>query len=387
MTVVKWICLCFVFGIPIIFIVQKGFRPIFPGTLDGYFEPNPSPVFDFNGLSEGTYQSQMMRHLDRSIGFHNQMVRLHNQLDFSLFRLPNARKVVVGEDDYLYEDQYIKAWSGKDFIGKNKIEARVQQLRDVQDLLWKEKKIFFLVILLPDKGTFYSEHIPSRFRNDPRGLTNYQWYRKSLEKQKVNVIDLNSWFLAMKDTIRYCLYPKTGIHWSNYGACLAMDSLVKYLEIKTGRSLPEMKITIPGTINETRGREDDMAKGMNLICPVHALPMAQPKVEYINQNNEQPFSALFLGDSFYFIWAEAGYIGNVFSNRDFWYYDHDVYYGTFKTGKLASDQDLGKSVFKNNAIILVQTNAGYGCLGYGFVDQLLEAFYQTDHQQKVKKIR
>ena len=100
--------------------------------------------------------------------------------------------------------------------------------------------------------------------------------------------------------------------------------------------------------------------------------MAYPEVTYTRTEQHRPFRALFIGDSFYFSWARAGYIGEIFGNRDFWYYDHDVYYGNYQTGRLAANEDMKQMLSRQDAVIILQTNAGYGELGYYFVDRLFE---------------
>lgn len=352
--------------------VQKAFRPFYPGKLDGYSEPAPMPEFTMAGLFDGTFTLAVTRHFDRGTGFHNGLVRLHNQVDFSLFRVPHAKNVVIGKDDYLFEEQYIGAWAGKDFIGEAIIGARAKQFRFAQDWLMKEKGVLFLVLLLPDKGNFYAEKIPARFGNRPGATTNYQCYRDKLAEQGVNCIDFNAWFLTMKDTCRYPLYPKCGIHWSGYGSWLAMDSLVRYLASEAGAVLPRPECTGIRVDRLPLGRENDVEKALNLVCPIRSPELAHPKVTFDDPPGRKPFSALFIGDSFYFTWAEAGYIGNIFANRDFWYYDHEVWYGNCNTGKLAGKEDLMKTLGRMNAVIILQTNAGYGELGYYFVDRMLE---------------
>ena len=371
-TAVKWILFIFIAGVSISPAIQKAFRPVSSRPLDGYSEPNPFPGFSFSGLFEGSFLPLLTKHYDCSIGFHNELVRMHNQADFSLFRIPNARHVVIGKDDYLFEESYVNAYSGGDFIGVKNIEARVGQFRVAQERLLKEKGILFLVLLLPDKGTFYPEYIPQRFRRAPLEKTNYGCYREKLEEQQVNCIDYNAWFRAMKDTSAYPLYPKTGIHWSTFGAFLAMDSLVRYLEARTGRALPHPELAGTMISSTPIDYDNDVERALNLVCGIPSPKLAYPEVRFSKPANLHPFSALFIGDSFYFSWAQAGYIGKIFNNRDFWYYDHDVYYGTYPTGKLATSEDLNRVLARQDAIIILQTNAGYGTLGYYFVDRLFE---------------
>ncbi|MFZ4521611.1 MAG: alginate O-acetyltransferase AlgX-related protein [Bacteroidales bacterium] len=369
---VKWILFGIIAGLSILPPIQKAFRPFHSRPLDGYSEPNPYPQFAFSTLFDGTYLPLLSAHYDHSIGFHNELVRLHNQVDFSLFCFPNAKNVVVGKDGYLFEEQYIKASTGADFIGEKIVTARVRQFSVTQEWLKREKGILFMVLLLPDKGTYYPEYIPGRFGNTGVEKTNYKWYRRKLAEQHINFIDFNEWFRTLKDTCRYPLYPKTGIHWSSYGAYLAMDSLVRYLETAAGNKLPHPVITRNTASTCPKDRDDDVARAMNLVCNISSPPLTYPEITYSQPEEPHPFSVLFIGDSFYFSWARAGYIGQIFGNRDFWYYDHDVYYGNYQTGRLAANEDMKQMLSKQDAIIILQTNAGYGELGYYFVDRLFE---------------
>jgi len=371
-TTVKWTLLLLIAGLAILPAVQKAFRPFYPGKLDGYSEPVPLPSFSTATVFDGTFPLAITRRFDRGTGFHNGLVRLHNQIDFSLFRVPHAKNVIIGKEDYLFEEQYIKAWSGMDFIGEDIIEARAKQFRFAQDWLMKEKGVLFLVLLLPDKGSFYPEKIPARYGIAPGEKTNYSCYRDRLALYGVNFIDFNAWFLAMKDTCLYPLYPKCGIHWSGYGSWLAIDSLVRFLGYKTGVDLPHPECEGIRVDGIPEGRENDVEKALNLACPIGSPPMAHPDVAFTEPRSRKTFSALFIGDSFYFTWAEAGYIGKSFTNRDFWYYDHEVWYGTYNTGKAAEKEDLMKTLDRMNAVVIMQTNAGYGELGYYFVDRMLE---------------
>ena len=367
----KWICfviIAFVFLLP---ALQKIVKPFSPKPLKGYFEPSYRPVLSLAGIKSGDYQEKMGRHLERSLGLREWLVRFCNQIDFSLFSLSHARQVVVGKEDYLFEEPYIDALLGHDFIGKELIDARVDQIRRVQDLLWERSRTLLVVVFPPDKGSFYPEKIPGRYLKKSGEITNYLWYKKRFEETKVNFIDFNDWFIRMKDTSQYLLYPKTGIHWSSYGAFLAFDSLTRYLGARMGKPLVEISYNDLQVTGTARGRDADMQEGMNLIQGISHPPMAYPSVVFKKKPGTIYPAALFIGDSFYFTWSEAGYIAHTFSGRDFWYYDQDVYSGTYNTGKKIQNLNLLEEVSGRDVIVIIQTFAGYGNVGYGFIDRLL----------------
>ena len=187
----------------------------------------------------------------------------------------------------------------------------------------------------------------------------------------VEVCGFNDWFLKMKDTSRYLLYPKTGIHWSSYGAFLAFDSLTRYLGARLNEPLVRIRCNHIQVTGDARGRDADIEQGLNLIGDISRPPMAYPSVVFEKKAGTVFPSALFIGDSFYYTWSENGYIANTFTGRDFWYYDHEVYSGSFNTGKKTRFLNLVKEITGKQVIILLQTNAGNGSMGYGFVDRML----------------
>jgi hypothetical protein len=116
-----------------------------------------------------------------------------------------------------------------------------------------------------------------------------------------------------------------------------------------------------------------MEEGLNLIREISLPAMAYPHVAFHKKRQTVYPAALFIGDSFYFMWSEGGYISNSFANRDFWYYDYDVYVGRYDTGKKTQTLNLQEELAGKKVIIFLQTNAGYGNVGYGFVDKLLNS--------------
>ena len=352
-------------------LVQDNVSLFSSKSLDGYQPSITKPSFSIGGFLNQAFQDSLNPFLESRIPFRPDLVRLHNQIDFSLFGVPHAHKIIVGKNNYLFEEPYIKAYLGHDFFGRQKIDARISQFKELQELLWNEKKILMLVVFAPDKGSFYSEKIPERYLKSKKDTTNYQWYKQGLEKTGVNFIDFNAWFLKIKDTSRYVLYPKTGIHWSTYGAYLAMDSLIHYLSRKLEITLPEPVLEKLESTSIAREKDDDMAQALNLIWNIPHPALAYPHILYWKTNTEKKPSALFIGDSFYFCWSGSGYIKNIFSNEEFWYYDHDVYIDGIKQKNIVNNLDLKQSIDRQNAIVFIQTNAGYGNAGYGFVDKAL----------------
>jgi hypothetical protein len=292
-----------------------------------------------------------------------------------LFSIPHAQKIIVGKNGYLFADTYLNAWLGNDFIGKPFINDKVSCLKFLQDYLWREKGIFLLVVFTPAKGYFYPEYIPGRFLKERKENRNYESYLDGCRKAGINHIDFSDWFLRMKDTSRLILYPKTGIHWSSYGSYLCADSLRRYLEVRLNRKLPRM---VPDSIElsaDARDDDNDMDKTMNKIWEIPHPPMAYPHFHFSYDSVLPKPNALVIGDSFYWYWYNSGIIANTFNNTQFWYYNWDVYPETFTASKMVGSLDFQAEILRQNVIILMQTNGGFGELGYGWIDMAYDYLY------------
>ena len=354
---------------------QKMFHFISSKGLEGYFEPSVSPEFSLASFKSGEYQSKLTPHLEHTIGIHDDFTRLFNQCDFSMFSIPHAARMIVGRNQYLQADTHIAAWLGNDFAGKRYLDEKVAKLKFLQDSVFKKKGIRLLVIFAPGKGFYYPESIPGRFLKCRKTTTNYEYYTAQLAKNGIPQVDFNKWLMALKDTSRYILYPKTGIHWSCYGAYLCADSLIRYLETALNRKLPHLVLDSLVTEPRARKEDDDMDRVLNLIWKIPVPPMTYAVFHHSYDSIAPKPSVLFISDSFYWYWQYNGIVKNTFAREDMWYYDKEVYPDQNTKPTNVAQIDLDSALTSHEVVILMQTNGGYGNLGFGFVDRAYEFYH------------
>src|SRR5690606_30484493 len=138
-------------------MVEQKFTFFELSPLNGSFVIHEKPKFSPESWFSGNYQSNLEAYVNQAIGFKNLFVRVYNQIYFSLFNNARANGVIVGEENYLFEESYIKAYVGSDFIGEQKIEEKIRKLKSINDTLNK-KKIKLIVVFAPGKGSFYPEY-------------------------------------------------------------------------------------------------------------------------------------------------------------------------------------------------------------------------------------
>ena len=86
----------------------------------------------------------------------NIFVRINNQIDYSLFNIPNSEGIVIGKEGYLFEKDYIRTCLGKDFLGKSVIDKKLLRTKFIQEFL-KTKNIDLIIVFEPGKASFFPQ--------------------------------------------------------------------------------------------------------------------------------------------------------------------------------------------------------------------------------------
>ena len=355
------------------------------GPLFGSIVPTAKDSLTLEAWFDGTYQENRNKYINEQFGFRNTAVRLHNQIAFSLFRKAKANGVIIGKEDYLYEIKYINAYRGAEEINQSELDSNLFMLKAIQSKL-KEKGVELVVVMNPGKASFYPEFIPDEFPI----LSNrsyYSEYQKGLESQGIQHIDFGKWFREMKGKTPAPLFPKTGIHWSQYGATLAADSLVNYCVKLFGKNMNEFgwnKKDLPlSTTMESV--DDDIGLGMNLYSPIDVLPMAYPRVgvndKYgvsFGNRGIQPKVAV-ISDSYFFNLLQLPWAPDIFSELNFYFYNKQLHHlpggATTNTDVLSQMQDIEKS----NLLFVMATECNMDKLGWGFISNAYKYFVMGEN--------
>lgn len=338
--------------------------------LRGALTTNEKSNFSFGKWFSGEYQEKQEQYVNENFGLRNLFIRINNQIAFSLFNKAKANGVIIGKNDYLYEEGYIKAYYGSDYIGTDSINNRIQKLKYIQDTLQKLHKDL-IIVFAAGKGSFYPEYFPNDMKSK-RSITNLQKHTELAQKYSLNYINFNSYFVKNKQTSKYPLYPKYGIHWSTYGMCIAADSIIHYIEQKRKIDMPSIywdKIDI----DEPRESDYDIADGMNLKCKLKSFKMGYPQIKYESDSLKVKPSVLVISDSFYWGLFNFG-ITNTFSKSQFWYYNEQIYPESYNSPLNTKDVNLKDEINKYDVIIIMATEVTLPKLGWGFIENTYSLF-------------
>lgn len=330
------------------------------------------PDFDIRSWFDGSFQQNFDKFVNDDIGFRPWLVRLRNQIAWSLFGKRYAAGVIKGKNNYLYELNYINAYNGVDFLGADTIRQRTLRIKQLSDKL-EERGKTLLVCIAPGKGSFYPEFFPDNMPPKPTQETNYHYYLKMLKEHQVHVLDFNGWFLQMKNRSECILYPQYGIHWSYYGMILATDSLIKHVEQIRNIDMPNMVIGEIRKSQKLQPLDYDIARGLNLIFKLPTVPMCYPQFEWEDNTGKVQPQILAVSDSFYWSMEDIGIGTKSFSGGGFWFYNHEIY--PTDSDKPLYTKTAGSKrieiIDKTDVIILMATEATIPRFSWGFVETTL----------------
>ena len=343
-----------------------------PKPLGGAQPSSENVKFSLAYWRTAKFQEGQEKYISEHFGLRPFMVRFYNEVFDRLFGEYQANGVIVGKHGYLFEEGYLLAASGQDYIGRDSINELVQTLALVQrDLKQSGKEL--LVCIAPGKGSFFPDKMPDAYRYNGSAGRNYPNFIRELVAEKIPLFDVQDWFLKMKATAPYPLYPKTGIHWSSYGEYLVADSLIKQVSALSQKTLPALKLLGIEQDTKPRDRDDDIELGMNLLRDIPDLKMAYPKFEIkpLPAGRKAP-KVLVIGDSFYYGMYNWGMMQHVFEGGEFWYYNHERLVPGKATTYLKDLKDYKASVKEFDVVILLLTEANLPRFGFGMMPTYLK---------------
>ncbi len=346
-------------------------------SLSGAIVDSPTPIFNLNKWIEGEYQTEAESFLNEQFGFRAFFIRLNNQLNYSLYHKAKANGVIIGKEGFLFEEGYINAHYGNDFIGEAKMDSLLYKI-DFLTAELRKKNISLVVVLEPGKANFYPEYIPDKFVKKA-GTTNIRYFTEKAKNHALSVLDLHSYFNQQKKQSPYPLFTKCGIHWSTYCEVLARDTLMKYLSAVTQKPLPLIQFNGGFSDNALHYRDADLAEGMNLLVLPDCGIAWYPNYSVL-ETDRTKVKSMVVGDSFYWGFFNGPDITKLFENPEFWYYYKELYSTKWKGPKLTSDIDLKTQIEKQEVVLIMLTDANMNNVGFGFVDDAYMLYKKSEKQ-------
>lgn len=367
------------FGIIILLLIpplQKELK-IFPEIgLYGEFLPVEDMAFSIDQFFKGVYQEKKEEYLKDNIGFKAFLIKVNNQILFSLYNKENTPKGVIGKDGYLYLKSYIDNETGENFVGQDHIKTITDQIGFLQEY-FRRRGILFFTVFLPSKASYYSEYFPDKFKKYPHN--NYEQYISSFNSSGIDYIDLNRFFLSLKGKEAYPLFLKNGVHWTTYAMLLGVDSVLNYIEDHSKYQLADHIKMGNIEVGPTSEPDDnDAEKFFNLLFDLPRENIANIEIKFENDTDFVKPKTLVVGDSYYFKVFNNKIPKHVFDWGAYWYYNKKAryYVGEKQYIKKVANLDPLHFIHQQDIIILWASHATLHLYPYGFEEYSAKLIHQ-----------
>lgn len=375
MKFIKYIVFVLFISILLIEKIQGVHKFIDAPPLQGNFANAPKPTFTISNWLEGKYQDSLLKNHESTLSIHNFLIRLHNQIDYSVFGKINVKGTEEGKDHYFFGTSYSTSFLGEDYIGEKKISERVKKLAYIQHAL-KKQNTELICVIAPGKSSFMSENLSSKYDVSKKQRSNYDAYVQQFILNDIQHIDLVSYFQKEKTAAAYPLFTQCGIHWSGYGSTRAADTLFRYMEnikhidIKDFYSDGGQESEIPLMT------DGDITNAMNLLCDIPFHKMYYPNIVFKDDTSKMRPNTLIIGDSFVWSWISFyDYFPNLLDKKSvFWYYAQEIGWPADLTKPFINVDrfDFNKETNNRDFILIVCNESKLYDFGFGFVDKLYD---------------
>lgn len=332
----------------------------------------------------GEFQEKKEAYLNQHFGLRNWLIHAHNEFEYQVFGklFKEGGEERVGKEDYVFDQAYIREYTGKDFVGDSAVNVKIQKLKGLKDSLAR-RNISLLMVFAPSKAHYYSEYLPEN--GNKRGQKiNYDYFTKACKQENIPHIDFNTYFKSIKAKTPYPLFTKTGIHWSAYGAALAMDSIFKWIEQERKIDMPDFDWHELSLSDTARGTDDDMMKVANIFTRIKNPTLAYPQLKFHEKAGQQKIKTLTISDSFWWDIFHSGAYQNLFQESTLWYYFDNIY--PINNGQLPQKVNKFKikaDIEKYNLVIIESTGSGLNRLGYGFIESAYERYISAEKEKDI----
>ena len=377
---VKQVILIFIIVFLISFYFQKKFNIVKLKPLEGIKELAHKPTLNIKNISNGTYQDSLDKYFNQNMGFRPCLIRMLNQINFSLFHITKAPGVVVGKNGMLFIESYINNYIGINFVGKIKADETIRKIKQLQDSL-KKMGTDLIITFAPGKASYYKEYIPDNYLSIKKDTTNYNYYSTGFIKHDINFIDFNHYFRKYETSSMYPIYPEYGAHWTSYGSALAIDSIIKYIEYKRGIDMPDFnfsQVVFRDSLNE---RDYDIGVLLNLSKTLPHQPMPYPKYKYTDSPNKTKPDVLIVGDSYWWCMVGEDIPAHIFKNDEYWFYNREIYKHNVKSSEVGS-VNFAQEISKRDVIIIMATEATFDLFPYRFVEKGYNIFCLNNNEKQ-----
>lgn len=346
-------------------------------ALAGVHKEVPFPQLTMADFRNGEYQRGLEEYLQYHYGYRPNTLRIYNQYLWDFYRKTYVKySISEGKEGWLYEPWFVEDFYHGGTYSQHKdslalahdFDREAAQIKLLQDAL-EQRGITLFVVQAPGKDLVYPEYLPENLApNRPKILAARDYYDKKFHQLGVNHINVEQWFLQMKDTADFLLFPQKGTHWSNIAAIYAADSIFRYIEEQQGFRMNRLVIGEPA-VGPYKKPDYDLEELYNLYRPLKKLDQHYVDVGFSPVVGAVKPKLITVGDSYYWNICRQVPMDSLFAAYPYWYYNHTVYYDSLHG--TTDELDLKEELLSADAVMLIYSSVQLYKMSNGFCRKAL----------------
>jgi alginate O-acetyltransferase complex protein AlgJ len=257
---------------------------------------------DFEVVCHRTLQAAIARAVDDASLLRPLLIRINNQIRYSVFGYISTPNIIVGEDRQLTQPFYLSEYcSRRSDTADRRAAELIPRLRDIQ-AYFESRNRTFVFLITPSKIAHLPEYFVHRFpspnseQDRTALLPKLDWL---LREAGINVLDAASLIHGLKGTYEVDLFPPGGVHWNAVAVARAADAIVAEVNRLAGRRLmPRLDWTYT-VVDPVHG--EDLVNLLNLLVTPKWYKSAEVTYRHVvpcDREPENPLKVAIIGTSF-----------------------------------------------------------------------------------------
>jgi alginate O-acetyltransferase complex protein AlgJ len=331
----------------------------------------------WSSLRDGSFQKEVATRVTEAMPARPLLIRINNEIRFSLFGDWNGPQVIRGANGQLIERSYLEEYCGRTDDQPAALAADIiPKLSDIQNY-YRSHGGIFLYLITPSKAADLPEYFVDRMPCPSTPVARAQFvprYVSLLRQAGIDVVDTASLIHSLKGRYEVDLFPQGGVHWNEIGGARAVAAIVEDINRQAGRQMVQpftFTYTVSGV---TSGVDRDLADLLNVLFP--PLGYLTPKVKFqpsapCAEDPARLIDAAMVGSSFTHLPGRILLEDNCLSRLNVYYYMRLGRFGGPPYHELQrnlTDADLVR--LRNAKIMIVEENESFVARATKYVDEL-----------------
>ncbi len=211
---------------------------------------------DFSIKEFEKYPAMYEQYFDDHVAFKELLVKVNQKVNYA-FGIAENKDTVLGKDGFLFckVDNTMEDYQGVLKYTDEQLQSIAAEICKVDEYYQGLGKQFVLFIA-PNKESIYSEKVPGKFVQFEELTRADQLYDYLINNTEVKVVFPKEEMKAHKND--FLLYYKLDTHWSDLGAYISTNYMLKALGYDTMKDIKELEVI------ENGQHQGDLANMLNL---------------------------------------------------------------------------------------------------------------------------